>query len=114
MWKKSFPRYYKKANITKITKASDELIYVNVDTNYCMNVGRCHTSSHIFLEFTPQGIYQRCWCKKDTLDGRKRGRCRDFRSDMWEISAIARNVIFPEYKKNLKKNGGKRKRQYYL
>jgi hypothetical protein len=100
---KVLPRYYRKARVTKITKDSDELIYVNTDTNYCMNVDRCHNSSDTYFEFTPQGIYQRCWCKKDTLEGRRRGRCRDYRSDIFEISPIARNVIFPEYKNNLKK-----------
>ena len=105
--KNVFPKAYKKSTITKIKKVSDQLYNVELDTNYCTNVERCHNSSGIFFEFTPKGIVQRCWCKKDTLEGRKRGRCRDYRSDQWEISAIARNVIFPHLKA---KKGGRGKK----
>ena len=96
--KNVLPKCYKKSNIVKIKKINDGLYNVELDTNHCTNVDRCHTSSGIYLEFTPEGVTQRCWCRKDTLEGRRWGRCRDYRSERWQFSSIARNVIFPYLK----------------
>ena len=77
---RNFKEHYSKIRVKKVTKGDDNTYYVEPDDNFCMNVNRNHNSSGIYFLVKPTGICQRCYCKKDTLDGRLNGPCSSFAS----------------------------------
>ena len=83
-----------------------------------MNIGRCHSSSGIYFVITPNGLYQKCHCIKDTMAGRKHGFCHSFKSHvlpngygLWKLPLVIKNHLFPEKKKEnpIQKLGSKQK-----
>jgi hypothetical protein len=59
-----------------------------------MNVNRNHSSSSIYFQITPSGICQRCFCKKDSVEGRLNGPCNRFASNEIQLSKILKNILF--------------------
>lgn len=111
-----------KIQFEKICKCSDYCYWIKLRNNYqpakCMNTGRCHTSSGIYFVITPNGLYQKCHCIKDTMNGRKYDLCSKFRSKvipnghgLWQLPLVIKNHLFPEKKKEnpIKKLGNKQK-----
>lgn len=54
-------------------------------SQYCQNLGRRHNSNNVFFVLTPEGICQHCFCRCETVEGRKHGLCKNFRSDVWPV-----------------------------
>jgi len=111
-----------KIQFEKICKCSDYCYWIKLRNNYqpakCMNTGRCHTSSGIYFVITPNGLYQKCHCIKDTMNGRKYDLCSKFRSKvipnghgLWQLPLPIKNHLFPEKKKEnpIEKLGSKQK-----
>ena len=86
-------KHYRKISIKKITK-KDDCLYITPDDNFCLNVNRCHTSSEIYFQVTPIGCCQKCYCKKETIEGRLLGPCTSYISEIIPISPQFRNFIF--------------------
>lgn len=54
--------------------------------NFCLNVNREHNSSTVYFTITERGVFQRCFCKKQTLDGRIMGvPCPNFVSQAFAL-----------------------------
>ena len=54
---------------------------VKTNSRYCENIKREHSSNHIKLVIEAPGtIHQECFCKCETLSGRRKGFCKDFKS----------------------------------
>ena len=93
--KRSFKETHPKIKIKKITKSEDNLCYyIDPDDNFCINVNRNHTSSSIYFQIKPTGITQRCYCKKETTNGRLFGPCKEFTSIEVKITPQFRNILF--------------------
>ena len=92
--KKNFKEHYSKIKVKKFTKESNERYYAEPDDNFCINVNRQHTSSSIYFQITQTGICQRCFCKKDSLEGRLFGPCTKFASKEVPLSKILKNILF--------------------
>ena len=93
--KKSFKETHSKIKIKKITKSEDNLCYyIDPNDNFCINVNRSHTSSSIYFQIKPTGITQRCYCKKETTNGRLFGPCKEFTSTEIKISPQFRTILF--------------------
>ena len=93
--KKSFKETHSKIKIKKITKSEDNLCYyIDPNDNFCINVNRNHTSSSIYFQIKPTGITQRCYCKKETTNGRLFGPCKEFTSPEVKISPQFRTILF--------------------
>lgn len=80
LWR-AIPERYKPCRITKVTCGKD-VIRALTDSRHCDNLGGPHKRNHVFFEFDRTGCYQRCFCKCDTTEGRKHGRCADFRGQV--------------------------------
>jgi hypothetical protein len=66
------------ARIQKILKEKTVHV-IQTDSKYCENVGKAHSSNHIWFKVHESGtICQRCFCTCDTTRGRKKGFCKDF------------------------------------
>jgi hypothetical protein len=96
---------HSKVRITKLTK-TENCFYAEPDDNFCINVNRNHTSSGVYFQVTPTGISQRCYCKKETLDGRYHGMCKHFSSPEIPLTKVLQNFLFGATvcSKNTKKN----------
>jgi hypothetical protein len=84
---------HSKVRITKLTK-TENCYYAEPDDNFCINVNRNHSSSGVYFQVTPTGICQRCYCKKETLDGRYHGMCKHFSSPEIPLSKVLQNFLF--------------------
>ena len=52
---------------------------VETTSRYCENLGRNHHSNHVWFYINNDTtICQRCFCKCETMEGRKHGFCKDF------------------------------------
>ena len=61
---------------------------------WCANKNSVHTSSRVYFILTPQGISQRCWCRKDIH--RMHGHCKDFKGNYMPLSLEAIESLFPD------------------
>jgi hypothetical protein len=63
-------------------------------SRWCGNLGRQHRSNTVYFVVTRKGVHQRCYCRCDTLEGRKYGLCKDYHSDTWPVPAAALAALF--------------------
>jgi hypothetical protein len=92
--KKNFKEHYSKIKVKKFTKESNERYYAEPDDNFCINVNRTHSSSSVYFQITQTGICQRCFCKKDSVEGRLFGPCTKFSSKEVPLSKVLKNILF--------------------
>jgi len=64
--------------INKIYKIDKGTYYVQTNSKYCENLGREHGSNHIYFVISKKKIVQKCFCKCDTMKGRKFSFCKNF------------------------------------
>jgi hypothetical protein len=91
--KRNFKENYSKCSVKKVTQ-NENSFYVEIDDNYCMNVGRNHSSSNIYFQIRESGICQRCYCKKDSTDGRLHGKCKEYSSKEIPLSKTLKVLLF--------------------
>ena len=65
-----------------------------------MNVNRNHTSSSVYFEIKASGICQRCYCKKESCEGRLNGNCREYHSKEIALNKTLKGLLFGEVKCN--------------
>ena len=78
---KNYVRDYSVDDIKRIFYLNDVYIIWS-KSKYCLNIERNHKSCGIYFKLNKNGICQKCFCKCDTMDGRKYGYCRDFSSTL--------------------------------
>ena len=77
--------------------------YVKTNSKYCENLGRSHSSNHIWFYISDDcTICQKCFCRCETTDGRKSGMCKDFVGRKHKLSPKICGLLYPD--KNLSKN----------
>jgi hypothetical protein len=91
--KRNYKATHSKIKIVKLVKQENRY-YVEPDDNFCINVNRNHTSSGVYFQITPTGVSQRCYCKKDTLDGRSYGMCKHFGSPEIPLTKVLQTLLF--------------------
>lgn len=105
------PSVYRKVRIEDITMCTpvNEGVFsryylVGIDSSYCMNLCGKHSSSGVYFVITSSGgMYQKCFCRCNTLEGRKSGkRCEEFRSDSFEIPDDLDYLLFPYEEDNIR------------
>lgn len=73
---------------------------------YCLNKKDYHNSCGIYFQITEEGLFQRCFCKCKTLEGRENGYCFDYKSKQYQLPFELKSMMFPEPSK-----GGKKKQE---
>lgn len=69
---------------------------VDTTSKYCENIGRSHNSNHVwFLIEKNRTICQKCFCRCETMEGRKRGFCKDFSSRAHFLSKQICGFLYP-------------------
>jgi hypothetical protein len=100
--KRNYKQTHNKIKIVKVTK-NENCYYAEPDDNFCINVNRNHTSSGVYFQITQNGICQRCYCKKETLDNRSNGMCKHFASPEIPLTKVLQILLFGNVSKNSKK-----------
>ena len=78
---KTYVKNYSFDDIKRIFYLNDVYIIWS-KSKYCLNISRNHNSCGIYFKLNKNGICQKCFCKCDTMEGRKYGYCRDFSSTL--------------------------------
>lgn len=47
-------------------------------SRYCANVEREHTASNVYFVLSLKGVRQKCYCRNESIEGRRWGLCRDY------------------------------------
>ena len=75
----------------------DACFFLRSTSKFCLNANRLHTSSNVYFVLRPGAISQKCYCRRDTLDGRRSGKlCRDFASEMWPVPIEVTSAFFAD------------------
>ena len=70
---------------------------INVAGGWCINAQKEHNSRDIYLVLTKKGMYQGCFCKCETTEGRLHGLCRDFKSEYKRVPEGTLLTLFPNH-----------------
>ena len=50
---------------------------LTTNSRYCMNLERSHSSNRVYFVANKNGVFQRCFCRCETSEGRKFGKCSE-------------------------------------
>ena len=65
------------SDVTKIY-IHDKIYLVSTNSKYCENIERKHASNHVWFLIEGDTITQKCFCRCETVKGRRHGFCKDF------------------------------------
>jgi hypothetical protein len=102
--KDNLPDIYKNVELLDahhLEGANNDYYVVRTNSSFCMNVSREHNSNTIYFLINEFGIYQKCFCRCDKLDGRRFGYCKDYRSARYTLPVRMINSLFPNRDKTL-------------
>jgi len=113
--RRSFPHApYQDIYIKDIYTNTQQTYYVartaGAGSSYCMNIDGDHRHNTIYFYITDRGICQRCWCRCDTLAGRKFGFCRDYKSNVSPMTTNEKQILFGASVGLLSSSGANKKR----
>ena len=82
------------AYITKLFKHKDTYL-VSTTSKYCENLKRSHNSNHVWFYISGRKIVQKCFCRCETIQGRRDGFCKDFCGRQHELSKCIIDKLYP-------------------
>jgi hypothetical protein len=82
------------AYITKVFKHRDTFL-VSTTSKYCENLKRNHNSNHVWFIISGNVILQKCFCRCETIQGRRDGFCKDFCGRQHELSQGIVDKLYP-------------------
>lgn len=82
------------AYITKLFKHKT-MFLLATNSNYCENLKRPHNSNHVWFIISGKLILQKCFCKCETLRGRRDGFCKDFCGRRHELPKSILDRLYP-------------------
>jgi hypothetical protein len=65
------------ASVTKLFRHKETYL-VSTNSKYCENLRRPHSSNHVWFYISGSVIAQKCFCRCETIRGRRDGFCKDF------------------------------------
>ena len=89
------------ATVTKIFKHKETYL-VSTNSKYCENLKRSHSSNHVWFHISGTVIAQKCFCKCETVRGRRDGFCKDFYGRKHQLPSKIVEKLYPK-KEDLKK-----------
>jgi hypothetical protein len=90
---RNYKQTHPKIKLVKLIK-NENCYYAESDENFCINVNRVHSSSSIYFQITPTGVSQRCYCKKESLEGRSNGMCKHFATPEIPLTKVLQTLLF--------------------
>lgn len=89
------------ATITKLFKHNNTYL-VSTNSKYCENLKRAHSSNHVWFHISGRVIAQKCFCRCETMRGRRDGFCKDFYGRQHELLPSIIDRLYPK-KEEIKK-----------
>lgn len=102
----------KKLNPSRREKESDDVpvFYIaNTRSKFCINKNDEHTGSYVYYVVTMDGVYQKCFSKKDIVYSPSGKTCSAFRSAAKKMSPSYLSILFTKYSKRKEKKAKHRK-----
>ena len=87
--------------VTKLFKHKETYL-VGTNSKYCENLKRSHSSNHVWFHISGSVIAQKCFCRCETVRGRRDGFCKDFYGRKHMIPPKIVEKLYPK-KEDLKK-----------
>jgi hypothetical protein len=112
--RKTLPKAYSRQVVKAVTRYPDKNLLIKTNSRFCMNLGREHNSCGIYFFASPNGIYQKCLCPCNKLDGRKNGLCMDYTSECFPFDDDSRKILFPDFNKNLFEEEQEKKKEAWV
>lgn len=101
--KKHFGKDFEIVKVKKVELDKCEMYTCYTSSKYCLNIGKEHKSQHVYFVATPNGLYQRCFCKCDTI--RESGlKCKEFKSNVMPFTENELKQLFGIDKKQKQKS----------
>ena len=79
-----------------------ETYLVATNSKYCENLKRSHNSNHVWFHISGRIIAQKCFCRCETIRGRRNGFCKDFYGRKHELPVKIVERLYPQ-KEDVKK-----------
>ncbi len=109
--RKKLPKAYSRQIVKAVTRYPDKNLLIKTNSRFCMNIGREHNSCGIYFFASPNGLYQKCLCPCNKLNGRKNGLCMDYTSECFPFDEDTKKILFPDFKENLFLEKKKKKKE---
>jgi hypothetical protein len=87
--------------VTKLFKHKETYL-VSTNSKYCENLKRAHSSNHVWFHISGTTIAQKCFCRCETIRGRRDGFCKDFYGRKHTLPPKVVGKLYPK-KEELKK-----------
>jgi hypothetical protein len=87
--------------VTKLFKHKETYL-VSTNSKYCENLKRPHSSNHVWFHISGFVIAQKCFCRCETVRGRRDGFCKDFYGRKHQLPSKIVERLYPK-KEELKK-----------
>lgn len=87
--------------VTKLFKHKETYL-VSTNSKYCENLRRSHSSNHVWFHISGSVIAQKCFCRCETIRGRRDGFCKDFYGRKHHLPSNIVDKLYPK-KEELKK-----------
>jgi hypothetical protein len=81
--------------VTKIFKHKETYL-VSTNSKYCENLKRPHSSNHIWFHISGSVIAQKCFCRCETIRGRRDGFCKDFYGRKHQLPPKIVEKLYPK------------------
>ena len=82
------------AEVLKIY-AHGQIHLVSTNSRYCENYRKTHSSNHAWFLIEGDTIRQKCFCKCETIRGRKNGFCKDFSGRALRLPDDVYKTLYP-------------------
>jgi hypothetical protein len=87
--------------ITKLFRHKETYL-VSTNSKYCENLKRSHSSNHVWFHISGSTVAQKCFCRCETVRGRRDGFCKDFYGRKHQLPGKVVEKLYPK-KEDLKK-----------
>ncbi len=84
-----------RALVTKLFKHKGTFL-VSTTSRYCENLKREHSSNHVWFIISGSAIIQKCFCRCETLRGRRDGFCKDFCGRHHQLPCTITDELYPD------------------
>jgi hypothetical protein len=83
------------SSVLKVFRYKDTYI-VSSTSHYCENLRREHASNHVWFMIIGRTIVQKCFCRCETIRGRRDGFCKDFSGQRHTLPDTIVDVLYPD------------------
>ena len=87
------------ARVQKIFKHKNTYL-LKTTSRWCENLRREHHSNHVWFLIQDSTVCQKCFCRCETMEGRRSGFCKDFTGRKHQLSKRITDILYPTNNKN--------------